>query len=1263
MSTRLIVQEDHGAVQVFLHREGQVVPEAAGGAVPFEEPLSAQEREDLRWYLEDYLLAPYAVYEERGEAIAGRIPAWGERLFAAVFGPSRPGRDAYLKARETEPCELWISSDSPAFLSLPWELLRDPNRPAPLALELAGLNRTVSAEGAAAVLQPGTRLKVLMVIARPYGRNDVRYRVVARPLLERLAPVAGEVQLDVLRPPTFDALRERLEQAREEGDPYQILHFDGHGAFGAGAAGGGGQPFRFGAPQGFLVFETESGDEDPVPVDCLAPLLTDARVPLLVFNACQSGRVDGGTGPEAAVATRLLVGGAAAVVAMGYTVYAVAAAEFMAAFYEALFAGKTVSQAVVEGRRQLRKENDRPSPKGPLPLEDWLVPVHYARREVSFPQLRRVPSRPGSLSLADALAGLRKTPVLPEGVHVEGDLSPMGGRFFGRDAELQELERAIRTRRVVVVHGVGGTGKTELAKGFARWLQDSEGLDDRSLVFFHSFEPGVASFGLDGVLASVGLRLFGADFARLGPEERRHAILHVIREHRILLIWDNFETVHSLPDPTQATPPLNEAGQEAVRSFLAEVAREARGGVLITSRSREDWLGDAHRLEVGGLDPQDVNEYADALLASLPQARERRQDRAFPSLLEILAGHPLSLRLVLPQLAHVADAQDLVDALRGQKDLPAAFKGGEGRLDSLGACIHYSFQHLPEEYQDRLPALTLFEGAADVDVLAVLSEAEGVPERFAGISREDWVEMLGACAKAGLLTELGTGMYRIHPALPSYLVALWRERAGIGFEVEQDSARTAGVNAHAVLGGWLFNQIRGGDAETAFAVLDTERRSLGAAASNALEHAAYQEAQTILQPLVYFWNSRGLGEEAKGWVDRCREALEDSKGQSPNFETSGGALWLFMVGSQASRLLDAGALDQAEVEYRIILGTLEKSETASSRNSLAVTYHQLGRVEEERGYLVKAEDWYSKSLEIEKVLENQPGMASSYHHLGIVRQGLGDLIGAEDWYRKSLEIEEALGNLLGMASSYHQLGIVRQLLGDLVGAEDWYHKSLGISEALESLPGMVRSYHQLGMVRQLLGDLIGAEDWYRKSLVISEYLRNWPGIAKSYHQLGMVRQDLGDLVGAEDWYRKSLEIKETLGDRPAMANSYHQLGTVRQLLGDLVGAEDWYRKSLEIKEALGDRPAMALGYGQMGVLSGIKGDKASALDWTVRCVTLFPEFPHPMTDPGPTQLALFTSEFGMPALEESWLRSTGSPLPDQVRLWVEAILREAAAQS
>ena len=75
----------------------------------------------------------------------------------------------------------------------------------------------------------------------------------------------------------------------------------------------------------------------------------------------------------------------------------------MAAFYERLFAGDTVSAAVTAGRQRLFQRNRRPSPKGDLPLADWLVPVHYLRREVSFPQARHRPAR--RLAAAGAAAG------------------------------------------------------------------------------------------------------------------------------------------------------------------------------------------------------------------------------------------------------------------------------------------------------------------------------------------------------------------------------------------------------------------------------------------------------------------------------------------------------------------------------------------------------------------------------------------------------------------------------------------------------------------------------------------------------------------------------------------------------------------------------------------------------------------------------------------------------------------------------------------
>ena len=101
----------------------------------------------------------------------------------------------------------------------------------PVALKLAGVSRALPvADLAGTAAVPGGRLRVLMVISRPAGTGDIGYRMIARPLLERLDAVRGEVDLVVLRPPTLEALRGELAGAVAAGEPFHVVHFDGHGA-------------------------------------------------------------------------------------------------------------------------------------------------------------------------------------------------------------------------------------------------------------------------------------------------------------------------------------------------------------------------------------------------------------------------------------------------------------------------------------------------------------------------------------------------------------------------------------------------------------------------------------------------------------------------------------------------------------------------------------------------------------------------------------------------------------------------------------------------------------------------------------------------------------------------------------------------------------------------------------------------------------------------------------------------------------------------
>jgi hypothetical protein len=820
-------------------------------------PLDRDALEDLRWYLEDYLLAPFGVWEDRGPAVQARLAGWGEQVFRAVFGVG-PARNAYWRAQYLG-LEVVFRSAEPGLLALPWELMRD--RAGPVALGTGGISRGLSVEDAAETLGvPGGRLRVLMVISRPAGTGDVGYQMVARPLMERLDAVRGDVELSVLRPPTFQALRQAVVQAAEAGEPFHVVHFDGHGVMpgrSGGAAERGPAAPTSSLGEGLLAFELPGGGGSPVRASRVAEVLSEGRVPVVVLNACQSGAM--GKELEASVATALLNAGCAAVVAMAYSVYAVAAAEFMASFYEALFAGASVGGAVTAGRTRLFEYDRRPSPRGDLPLADWLVPVHYLRRDVRFPEARR-PRPVAASSLDEALDQIRAAP--EDATDAKDALAPAGGVFVGRDDLFYQLEAAARLQRVVVLSGLGGTGKTELAKGFARWWRDTGGVDDSRLVFWHSFEPGVATFGLSSVITRIGLAAFGTDFARLDQDQQLTAVRQLLSRSRGLLVWDNFESVAEMPDPDAATSALDEAGRVKLREFLHWIRDHSKSAVIVTSRAREDWLGEVGRAAVGGLNRAEAAQYAEVLLAPFPAARSRRQQRSFGELLEWLDGHPLVMRLTLPRLQDT-DPAELLASLRDVGTLPGE-STEEGRLSSLGASITYSFAHLSEDAKRLLPVLSLFRGIADETVLALFSLGRdfGVfsgwkegPARFAGTSHEEWQAVLQEAARFGLLSEIGENMYRIHPALPGYLAAAWRAAEPSDYAQEREAAEQALATAYASFSLWLARQVESGEAKLAYAVIELQRQNIGAMLGRALGHHAWGTPPT---PSSGSWSCTGI---------------------------------------------------------------------------------------------------------------------------------------------------------------------------------------------------------------------------------------------------------------------------------------------------------------------------------------------------------------------------------------------------------------------
>src|SRR5262249_9245991 len=187
----------------------------------------------------------------------------------------------------------------------------------------------------------------------------------------------------------------------------------------------------------------------------------------------QSAMVDqSAKDPFASVAAALVKSGIRSVVAMAYSLYVSGAQEFLPAFYGELFRTGDQAQATRAGRQRMYQQRERVCARGRYPLDDWLVPVVYQQEPFDF-------------SFA-AKAKKRKTEGAAALPAEAGDAeNPYG--FIGRDGAVLALERAMhRPPAGLLIQGLGGVGKTTLARGFLQWLQATDGLGRGS--FWFSFQ-------------------------------------------------------------------------------------------------------------------------------------------------------------------------------------------------------------------------------------------------------------------------------------------------------------------------------------------------------------------------------------------------------------------------------------------------------------------------------------------------------------------------------------------------------------------------------------------------------------------------------------------------------------------------------------------------------------------------------------------------------------------------------------------------------
>ena len=171
---------------------------------------------------------------------------------------------------------------------------------------------------------------------------------------------------------------------------------------------------------------------------------------------------------------------------------------------------------------------------------------------------------------------------------------------MAREQELEEIHKAISgdgSRRTVVLHGLGGIGKTQLTVAYAKRHRDSY-----SAIFWLNIKDEDA---LKQSFAKVARQILrehpsASWLSNVDIKENFEVVIDAVKawlslpsNTRWLMIYDNYDnpTVPSNTDP----------GAFDIRKYLPQAYN---GSIIITTRSSEVKIG--HRVRVGKL--KDVRE-------------------------------------------------------------------------------------------------------------------------------------------------------------------------------------------------------------------------------------------------------------------------------------------------------------------------------------------------------------------------------------------------------------------------------------------------------------------------------------------------------------------------------------------------------------------------------------------------------------------------------------------------------------------------------
>jgi predicted ATPase/class 3 adenylate cyclase/Tfp pilus assembly protein PilF len=759
--------------------------------------------------------------------------------------------------------------------------------------------------------------------------------------------------------------------------------------------------------------------------------------------------------------------------------------------------------------------------------------------------------------------------------------------FVGRESEQKEIRQLLATRRLLMLTGMGGVGKTRLALEVAGQVKGR-------------YKDGVWLVELAPItnptfVAPALSQLFGLKEEFSTP--LMETLLKFIKNKQMLLVLDNCEHL-----------------VEECALLADRLLRTCPGlTILATSRTALEITGETVRqiqaLEVP-IAPQSLAQLTAYPCLKLFSDRAEAVDASFrlddttarlaQKICLHLDGIPLALELAAARL-YTASLTEVAASLDQRfETFAGGNRAGLPRHQTLKALVDWSYNLLPDREQRLFRRISVFPGSWQFEALTEVCVGEEEDDSRGNL-KEVLFQLVG---KSLVITE------KEGEAASYHLLETIRLYGKEKLEQSGEAATTYSLfcNYYLRLAEEGEAGLRGPQSDRWMERLKRELGNFRSIIGQVIagsgsgttwplpsgpDRATLELLLRMGGALGLFWIKEGYWSEGQRWLETVL-AFTTGIPVDPIIE--------------AKARLVAGDLTWTQGDYPqakpLLIKSLERYRHQGDKMGISEASLALGKVASKQGNFEEAADLFSESLKLKEELGDFRGLAEVFNHKGQMALNQFDYEAAKTCYRQSLDYYRQTGQKEGAASILNNLAAVAARIKDYSSGEALARESLQIYRQLENRPGIIAALNTLGIMAYRQSRISEAIQIHNECLEKRVEMGDKPGMAASYQNLGNIAYSEKEYKAARKHFSAALAIYRETGERNYFPRVLNNLANIDLLEKNYAQARISYEECLAIYQETGDTGNCASTLGNLGLLAYLSDDYPKALHDYSACLSL-----------------------------------------------------------